>query len=634
MTHDGAASLALATAALRRGQYAQVEHIARERLAKDAADGVALVLLGTALAAQADYPAARLALDAALALRPDDAYAHSTLGTVRAATGDPGGAVACYRHALVLHPQLREAWPALGIGLARLGDGAGALAAARQALALDPGAAPLTLDVGNALQQSGLLAEAIECFTMAWQQAPAFADAAYNLANSLAAAGYFGQAVARYRDALRLRPDERGTLLNLARTLAALGELEQSAALYARLLEKAPDDAVALNNLAGVCAAQGKPELAERYYRQALGLAPRYAACWSNLGNLLHASRRFDEAIAAYGLARALDPSSSEFTRNLALAELTCGDYDSGWRHFEARLEPDPAAIHGARPDGVAWNGDTAQALPLVLLSEAGLGDTIQFLRYGRWFNEHGVRPILQCQPSLVALASTCPYFSHVVSRTDPAALGPHAFCPLMSLPRHVHPSAGALEMDTPYLGVDPVRRARWRDVLASYPGFRVAIAWAGNPDAERHGLRGRSVPLSEFAPLAAIESVQLICLQKGHGHEQLAQVGFRDRVVDLSLVADPGDDAFLDCAAILDCADLLITSDTAIAHLAGALGVPVWVALHRSADWRWGREGSASAWYPTMRLYRQATPGDWEAVFAAIAADLRASAVPRTGDT
>jgi hypothetical protein len=289
----------------------------------------------------------------------------------------------------------------------------------------------------------------------------------------------------------------------------------------------------------------------------------------------------------------------------------------------------------------------------LLVHAEQGLGDAIQFARYLSLLATRGASVVFEVMPSLVALMRSLPVGAIIAPtppeaplpairasvRSEPPPLrivargGPlptaDYHCPLLSLPLAFDTRIDTVPNTVPYLAADPAGVAAWASRLQSLSGLRVGIAWQGNLHVEQLiWARGRSIPLAALAPLADIPGVSLVCLQKGPGYEQLREVPFRKRILDLGDDFDSGPDAFLDTAAVMSSLDLIITSDTSVAHLAGALARPTWVVLNASPDWRWLLDRTDSPWYPTMRLFRQSdrTSG-WEPVIAELVAALAAAA-------
>jgi hypothetical protein len=265
------------------------------------------------------------------------------------------------------------------------------------------------------------------------------------------------------------------------------------------------------------------------------------------------------------------------------------------------------------------WDGSPLDGRTLLIHSEQGLGDTMQFIRYVKLIEPHGGKIVVAAQPELIALLKQSGYSGLVAQGSPLPAFDVHL--PLMSLPRVFGTDLNSVPCDVPYLAADPERILSWREKLGQVPGYKVGISWQGNK--KYPGDRFRSIAVEHFAPLARVPAVRLFSLQKGPGSEQLAAVADRFGVVDLGPSLDNGGGAFLDTAAVMKSLDLIVTSDSAVAHLAGALGVPVWMPLPRVCDWRWLVERSDSPWYPTMRLFRQSTLGEWGPVFATIGAEL-----------
>ncbi len=255
----------------------------------------------------------------------------------------------------------------------------------------------------------------------------------------------------------------------------------------------------------------------------------------------------------------------------------------------------------------------------MLIHAEQGLGDTLQFIRYARLADRLGGPIVVEVQPALVPLLTASGYRNLLAGGSPLPAFDIHAS--LMSLPGLLATTVDTVPADVPYLATDPELIARWRERLAETPGFQVGIVWQGNPSYTFD--RFRSIPLLEFAPLAAVAGVELLSLQKNAGVEQIAALEGRFRVRDLGSTLDATGGAFLETAAVMANLDLLVTSDTAAAHLAGGLGVPVWLVLGKACEWRWMNDRTDSPWYPTMRLFRQSRQGDWSDVFHAMQREL-----------
>ncbi len=372
-------------------------------------------------------------------------------------------------------------------------------------------------------------------------------------------------------------------------------------------------------NLAGALQDQGKLEDAAASCRRALELKPNYAEAHHQLGNISLAQAKPQEAVASCSRAVELKPDSAEAHVTRAFAWLLTGDLEHGWPEYEWRWRL--KVLPSRRILQPRWDGQELAGKTILLDAEQGLGDTIQFIRYAALLAEKGVTVIVECPKPLVPLLRDCPGIDQVFAYGDDLpAFDVHV--PLMSVPGILGTTLATIPANVPYLCARLALVEQWPDRLNQLRGFKIGINWQGS--AKQRDDRFRSIPLRDFGPLAALPGVHLISLQHGFGTEQLTQVR------DLFVVTDLGRDLhreatpFLDVSAVMKSLDLVITADTALAHLAGALGVPVWVALRFSSDWRWLLDRSDSPWYPTLRLFRQRTFGDWAGVFSEMEDALR----------
>jgi hypothetical protein len=323
--------------------------------------------------------------------------------------------------------------------------------------------------------------------------------------------------------------------------------------------------------------------------------------------------------VAEFRRAIRLAPNYAEAHKNLAHSLLRGGQFAEGWREYEWRWQcREFPRLPYTQP---AWDGSPLEGRTLLLCAEQGLGDTIQFVRYAPLLKRRGGRTVVAAQKPLLPLLAGCPGIDALADR-DAAPPPYDVFAPLLSLPRLLGTTPADVPAEVPYLQARPDLVERWREELRPLDGFRVGIAWRGSPGYRMDRLR--SFPLSHFEPLARLPGVRLVSLQKGPGVEQLRELDGRFPVVDLAGRLDEASGPFMDTAAVMRNLDLVVSCDTAVAHLAGALGVPVWLALSCAPEWRWlvGREDSP--WYPTMRLFRQESAGAWEDVFRRMAAALR----------
>ena len=581
--------------------------------------------LGNALSDQRKLDEAAACYRRALALKPDFAEAHYNLGNALKDQGKLDEAAVCYRRALSLKPDFAEAHNNLGVVLSDQGKLDEAIACYRRALALKPDFAEAHNNLGVALSDQGKLDEAVACYRRALALKPDYAEAHSNLGLALSNQGKLDEAVACYRRALALKPDFAEAHNNLGNALKDQGKLDEAVACYRRALALHPNFAEAHNNLGLTLSAQGKLDEAVACYRRALALKPDYAEAHNNLGNALKEQGNLDEAVACYRRALALKPDYADANFNQSLLTLLTGDFERGWGEYEWRWKTKQRNFHGRYFAQPLWDGQPLAGSTILLHAEQGLGDTIQFVRYVHLVKERGGRVVVECQPPLLPLLADCPGIDQALAQGEPLP----AFevqAPLLSLPGILGTTLGSIPARVPYLRADPELAQSWRQKLEALDGFKVGIVWQGNPQVK--GDRQRSIPLRYYEALARVKGVRLVSLQKGPGADQLRAVDAAFPVLDLGQQLE----TFRDTAAVLQNLDLLISSCTSVPHLAGALGVPVWLALPFVPDWRWLLERADSPWYPHHRLFRQSRPGDWSELFERIAGALRDLVATRAG--
>ena len=496
-------------------------------------------------------------------------------------------------------------------------------AAARmeQAVAARPDAAAVRADLAQAYRMLGRLPEALAQYQWIADRYPDSADARCNLATTLGALGREEEARTQFRRVLASDPGHAMANYNLGVGLQQQGRFEEAAEALRRAVARAPAFAVAHNNLGSVLRELGRPEQALESYRRAIGLAPDDPRYRNNLALALQDLCRLDEAMASFDAALRLRPDYTKAKAFRALALLLRGDYARGWADYEARREidvefPDRSA---GRPK---WDGSDPRGKTILLHNEQGIGDTIQFVRYAPLVASRGARVVVQCQPPLKALleASLVPRgVWRVIAEGEPVG-DFDVFCPLPGLPHLFGTRVESVPAAVPYLDAPADRVAAWRHRFSHDQTFKVGIVWAGA--AGNRNDRRRSVRATDFFPLSQVPGVALYSLQKGPPLAQLGEFapGLPAHELDEHL------NDFADTAAAVTNLDLVVTVDTSVAHLAGALGRPVWTLLPFAPDFRWMLNRADTPWYPTMRLFRQAKPGDWPAVFEEVTEALRAA--------
>jgi tetratricopeptide (TPR) repeat protein len=436
-------------------------------------------------------------------------------------------------------------------------------------------------------------------------------------------AGRFVEALRSFEAATALAPDDPDAWSSRAGALRELGRLEESLEAAMRALSLRDDFPEAAINLGNALLKLDRPEEALDAYLRASAAAPSSAAARCGQALALRSLGCFSEALTAFEAAEAL--GSREARAGKGCLKLTLGDFERGLEGYEARWLKGKSLGEALGARFETWTGPGRPGERVLVLNDHGLGDTIQFFRYLPLMTAAGADAAFVCPPRLRRLLSSKANLRIVDS--PPAGEEFDAQIAISSLPYAFGTRLDTIPAAVPYIAAEPALREMWARRIGS-AGFKIGIVWQGNPDPEAD--RARSMPLLALAPLAEIAGVRVISLQKGVGEEQLSLLPPSMRVETLGADFDAGPDAFVDTAAAMTSLDLVVTCDTSIAHLAGALAAPVWVALKCDAEWRWLTGRADSPWYPTMRLFRQSRRGAWRDVFDAIALEVAALAARR----
>jgi tetratricopeptide (TPR) repeat protein len=539
----------------------------------------------------------------------------TNLGNALQALGKLDQATACYRRAIVLRPRYPEAYNNLAATLHAQNQTDQAAIWLRKAIALKPDFPEAYNNLGNLQAALGQAAEAIACYQKAVALRPDYAEAHNNLGAALAGQGAPRQAIACYQTALALQPDFPEAHNNLGIVLNQLGRLEEAAACCRQAIALKPDLQEAYDALGAALADQGKLEDAVACYRTAVKLRPNEPRAHDNLGAALKEQGAPEEAITCFRTAIGLKPDFPNAHHNLAMALLARGDMAEGWPEYEWRWQT--ARMAPSRRDFIQpqWHGEPANNRTLLIHAEQGLGDTLQFCRYATLAADRGLHVIMEVQKPLARLLQGLRGVDRIVAYGDDLpAFDLH--CPMQSLPLALGTTLATIPNAPSYLHADPEQIDAWGARLAASgnPNPRIGLAWAGNPAMTRD--RQRSLTPDRLAPLLESPGLHFISLQK----DAPRNVPLTDFMNDI--------DDFADTAALVANLDLVISVDTAVAHLAAALGKPVWLLDRFDPDWRWLTDRRDSPWYPSLRLYRQPKPEDWDSVLAEVANDLRRIAV------
>jgi tetratricopeptide (TPR) repeat protein len=604
-----------------------------------------------------------------LALAPRNVELWNVAGACAMRLGDMGQAEQCWRQAVALEPRSALLHMNLGTLLAQCQRVAEAEQCYREAIARDPGLAAAHFSLGALLGKIGRGVEAEACYRRAIALDPRHADAYYNLGALLLRGRRYADAETCLRQALALNPAHVAALGNLGALLAKTARMADAESCYRQALGFEPRSATLHLNLGRLLMDQDRDAEAEPCLRQALALDGMSTQVLNSLGALLKKTQRLEEAQARFERVIEIEPAdlvahlgmaalqeqrgrpdeaerilreaairgdgATQDRYALACSLLYFGLYREAWPHYESRLAADFEEA-GRPPPPVSfprWQGESLAGKSLLIWPEQGFGDVIQFCRYVALLKAQGVsRLTLVCHAALVPLLRSLTDVDAVVThdkfdRQPPAAHDYWTF--LLSIPLHCGTTLDSIPSRLPYLHAPPERVARWAPYLPR-DSFRVGLVWKGS---ERHrNDSNRSLPnLATLAPLWSVPGVTFVSLQKGPGE---GEVRIPPAAQPLHRLAMPVED-FADTAAIATQLDLVISVDTATAHLAGALDVPCWVLLpERNVDWRWLRNRGDSPWYsPSMRLFRQAEPGNWAAVVEEVRRDLDTIVTARRDD-
>jgi Flp pilus assembly protein TadD len=520
-------------------------------------------------------------------------------------------AIEAYNHAIALKPDYAKALYGLGAVFEKTGNLDLAAPAYQKAIGIDPLYPEALNNLGVVLGKQGDTVGAIECFTRAIASKPDYPFPLNNLGMLRLSQRNIDEAEDLFRRALDCDPAYPDAMNNLGIVLQDRGNVSESADLYKKVLALRPDHPDALNNLGTIFLLKGDFEKSKKLFEKVLGLIPHHAEAHNNLGNALKNLGRLTEAIEAYKVAISLRKENAEYHNNLAMALLADAQFDAGWQEYEWRWKTVQFAKTREALPKKFWQGEYGNGRVLLIKPEQGFGDTLQFCRYAPMASERGLRVVVEAQPALVRLLGSLGGVERVVA-TGRQAPEFDFCCPMLSLPTIFKTRLETIPASVPYLHANEDDVGLWKirvkDVGVTM--LKIGLVWAGSSRINSPDLvaadRRRSISPELLAPLLDIPNVCFFSLQKG-GPPAPKEFGLVDM---MELCRD-----FADTAALMANLDLVISVDTAIVHLAGSLGIPVWVLNRYDTCWRWLQTRQTSPWYPTLRLFRQKSPGDWNEV-------------------
>ncbi len=550
-------------------------------------------------------------LERATRVKPSESMFFHNYAVALRASGKVQEAIAAFARCVELQPNQADAMSTLVDLLLKQKRHAEAAGYLKKLVALKPLDAKSFKRLGDALNACKNHAEAVNAYRRACDLKPDDAAFRHQLGLCLQAQGDKEAAIEAYRKCLELNPKLAAAHNNLAILLADQGDNDTAVAHYELAVEHDSSLFQTRCNLGGLLRKLGRLDESIICLEKAVEARSDCAEAWCNLGNSLGDAGQPTRAMECYRIALLCKPDYAQARLNRSLGLLRQEDFAQGWVEYEwrSKLKECPRR-HTSKP---RWDGVVKQGQRILVHAEQGLGDTFQMARYAKWLTEQGMTVILECQKPIQAIVKV----NEIAAEVYPLGEKAPEFdtqIPLMSLPSLLWDRIGFHA--TPYLRADEGRIQKWKERLAEVDGAKIGIAWQGNPSFKQDQFR--SIPLAEFTPVIKNDSATFISLQKSHGEEQLEKFEFKDRIRVFEDLDEEGG-AFMDTAALMSGLDLMVTSDSAIAHLAGALGVKTYLLLPFAADWRWFSQRKDCPWYPTVQMFRQAKRGDWAPLFAEI---------------
>ncbi len=602
------------------GNIGNAETLYRQILDVDPGHADALHLIGVIAYQVGDNIQAAEYISKAIAINPNISFYHNNLGNVYQNLHDAGEAMKSFREAIHLKHDNVEAHNNLGNALRHLGRKEEALGYYRKAIEIEPDYAAAHNNLANLLKDLDMLDDAVIHYQMALKHENGSAEIFYNFGTALKDLGDIEGAIEQYSKAISINPGFAAVYNNIGNIYKEKNKIDDALVYYQKAISLKPDFAEAYNNIGDVYRMHGKFYKAEEQCRKAIQLKPGDERFYLTLGNIFLGQGIFDEAEAQYERASDMKPGFADAHYNRGIVLLMRGEFEEGWREYKWRFRSKEIARHiGYRYGEIpSWDGSPLDGKKILVVTEQGMGDHMQFLRYMPLLKQSGGRVVFECRAELMRLFEGYESIDDLWEEdsSDISDIKPDVCVQLLSLPLIFGTTLNNIIADAPYLTVDPAAKAKWNSRF-DHDLFKVGLVWSGNPSHKND--HNRSCRLSDFAPLASVPGVAFYSLQKGgmggNGLKPPAGMQIEDLGKDL--------DDFYDTAGVIENLDLVISVDTAVVHLAGAMGKPVWTLLPFVPDWRWMLDRDDTPWYPTMRLFRQPGHKDWESMMKDVVSKL-----------
>jgi tetratricopeptide (TPR) repeat protein len=579
----------------------------------------AYINLGNAFRELNQFDEAELALKQAITIKPDLAYAYYNLASVQIEQQRFGEAIINFKNAIQLNSDEEVMYRDLCFALIQAGQYQDAKNIIIEGLVKFPNYVHLHFYLGNLYLHEKLYEKAVSCYQKALEINPEFSAIYPNLGKAYHGLGMLKEALEYFSQSVLHTPNKVEALCDQGTILSAMHRPEESLSSYDTALRVNPEHADTWCYRGNALKQTGRYDEALLSYSKAIQINPQHGIAWSNRGILLSALKRNKEALLDYERALIINPDHADAHFNRSICRLATGDFENGWQEHEWRFDIENYKGIKRLFTQPLWLGQhNIEGKTILIYSEQGLGDTIQFSRYTSLIASLGASVLLEVQSPLISLLRNLGGVSKVINKGD--ALPDFDFhCPLLSLPLAFKTEMETIPSRVPYITHDTVLADHYQTVLEGISGPRIGIVWSGTDLGNNDW--SRSVPLVKFLNFASTNLPTLISLQKeARAQDQSilesnkAILHFGDKLLDFS-----------DTAALISCMDIIITIDTSVAHLAGAMNKPVFILLPYSADWRWFLDRSDSPWYPSARLFRQTSAGDWDSVIEKVNMELRA---------
>lgn len=542
------------------------------------------------------------------------------LGTLQLQRGDLEASIRSFLKVVQLNPEMPDVHNNLGVAYHASQKWTEAGQSFEKAIQINPQYDRAYFNLGSLLESRGLLTEAVLCFQQAYELDKSNLETYQKCADVLKLTGEFEQSEKIYRELLEKNPNDFNLITKLAYVLVLQRQYAEAIQFYESVLETNPDHYQILVSMSYVYELLGDIPAAVKTAQRSIQADPGQPEGYNNLGIALKLEQDIEGACENFEKALKLRPGFAMAEFNLATMQLLKGDLKAGWPGYERRAEVDPGSA-GTSPAGPRWQGESLEGKTILLWCEQGFGDTLLFMRFAIELKKRGASQVyLFCQTELAELLKRVPEIDQIFIKGDRVPEFDYQSS-LLSLPLVLGTTLETIPVDIPFLVPDPERQQYWCDTLSQLEGKKVGLNWGGNSNFSRDDFR--SIPLEELLPLGDIRGVQLVSLQQVNALEQIEPLS---KSWDLY---QPGEEyqattgSFMESAALILNTDLVITADTAVAHLAGALGVPVWVLVSQIPEWRWLLERTDSPWYPTVRLFRQDQLGDWKSVIQEVKSEM-----------